>query len=84
MKIAARVALIAIASGLCGYVWDVLAWRFHLPYPAINWLGPLIGADGEAGYAALMYETMINFFLVFCLVYLLIWKLSKRTRAKEA
>jgi hypothetical protein len=63
--------IVAFGLGaLAGYLYDWLCWEYHLRYIALHWLGPLIGADGEKGYDALLYESMIDFGVVFALVFL--------------
>jgi hypothetical protein len=68
---------IAVISVVAGFIWDILVWRLHFPYLPFHWLGPLIHADGESAYSAMMYEMMLFFFVVFVLAWTL-FKLSKR------
>jgi hypothetical protein len=66
-------ALIAIAvlSIVAGFVWDILVWRLHFPYLPFHWLAPWLHADGEAAYTLMMCETMISFFVVFLVLWIL-------------
>ena len=54
-----------------GVAYYGLSWHYHLPYLGSNWLGPLIGADGEKGYDAMLYESAIDFGLALVLLSLL-------------
>lgn len=67
-------------GALAGYLYDWLCWEYHLRYIALHWLGPLIGADGEKGYDALLYESMIDFGIAFALVFLVARALFLRVK----
>jgi hypothetical protein len=72
MRIRAKEFLIVIVlGGLAGAGYYALSWAYHLPYIGLNWLGPLVGADGEKGYDAMLYESIIDFALAASVLYLL-------------
>lgn len=70
MKNALKLALLALAAVITGFLWDILVWRLHFPYLPFHWLVRLAHADGEAAYTVMMYEMMIFFFLIFLLIWL--------------
>jgi hypothetical protein len=87
MRMRAKEFIISlILGGVAGVAYDSLSWTYHLPYVGLNWLGPLLGADGEKGYDAMLYESMIDFAMAALFVYLLtkvIW-ISIRRRDRKA
>ena len=78
MKYLGRVLISFSLGAFLGVLYYSLSWRYHLPYVGLNWLGPLIGADGEKGYDAMLYESMIDFGMLFAFAFLLIKSLSSR------
>ena len=50
-----------LLGSVIGVLYYRAAWENHLPWICGNWLGPLIGADGEKGYDADLYESIIEF-----------------------
>ena len=61
--------------------YDSLCWSYHLHYFGLNWLGPLIGADGEKGYDAMLYESMIDFGTLFASPLILLSLFRSKTKA---
>jgi hypothetical protein len=87
MRVRAKEFIIPlILGGVAGIAYYALSWAYHLPYVGLNWLGPLLGADGEKGYDAMMYESVIDFAVVALILYLLtkvIW-VSTKSRGRKA
>ncbi len=89
MKVRVQALWIPIlAGGITGFIYNSLCWTHHWRYINPHWLGPLIGADGEKGYDAMMYESMIDFALGVTALYLLAmftWSLRSHpdTSAKQ-
>jgi len=76
--------LAAFALGaVIGAVYYHLSWVDHLPYLGFNWLGRLIGADGERGYDADFYESLIDFGVAVLFLYIGLDFLSKRLRTSR-
>ena len=81
--------LLAFAFGaVLGIFYYRLSWTQHLPYIGLHWLGRLIGADGESGYDADFYESMIDFAVIALLVEigisaLICAALERRSQAKR-
>ena len=62
---------IFIVGAILGVVYYSASWQYHLPYVGMNWLGPLIGADGERGYDAMLYESIVDFGFGFLFLFFL-------------
>lgn len=77
--------LAALIGAAVGAYYYALSWEKHLPYIGLKWLGPLLHADGEAAYDAMQYESMIDFGVIACFLWLagdLLWhKLRMRSKA---
>jgi hypothetical protein len=72
MRVCIKELLISFAvGGVAGGIYDSLSWAYHLPYVGLNWLAPLLRADGERGYDVMFYESVIDFGLIALLLYLL-------------
>ena len=61
-------------GSLLGVLYYWASWQYHLFYLGFNWLGPLIGAVGERGYDAMLYESAIDFGLGALSLFLLVKK----------
>jgi hypothetical protein len=84
MKILLQLVGIFILGGFLGVLYDALAWQYQLPYIGLNWLGPLIGADGERGYDAMLYECILDFGSALVIVFLLVkFGISKLRENRE-
>jgi hypothetical protein len=83
IKSVIRMLAVFIIGALVGVLYYSLSWRYHLPYIGFNWLGPLIGADGEKGYDAMLYESMIDFGILVALVSVLVRFAYSRRRRKD-
>ena len=88
MRMRAKEFLIpAFLGGVAGAVYYALSWAYHLPYIGLNWLAPLVGADGEKGYDAMLYESVIDFAaaaLVLYFVAKIVWAAIKSNEPKTA
>jgi len=60
MKRSIKFGIAFLLGAAVASAYDTAAWNYHLSYIGLNWLGPLIGADGERGYDAMLYESMID------------------------
>lgn len=69
-RLSVRLLTVFAIGALAGATYDWLSWKYHLVYFGLNWLGPLVGADGEHGYDAMTCEAMIDFGTVCILLYL--------------
>jgi hypothetical protein len=71
-----------LIGSVAGVLYYRAAWDNHLPWICGHWLSRLIGADGEAGYDADLYESMIEFATFSAVIAWIILRLaiSKRDR----
>ncbi len=65
-----------------GYVYYVLSWVYHLPYIGLGWLAPLVRADGEKAYDAMLYESLVDFAIMALVLYLITIMCIKYLRAR--
>jgi hypothetical protein len=72
-----------LVGATAGLVYDSASWHYHLPYVGVNWLGRLLGADGERGYDAMLYESVIDFGLGFLSLYMLSRYVFLRVRSRS-
>jgi hypothetical protein len=83
MKTFIKVGLVFCLGAAIGFCYDGAAWIYHIPYFSLNWLGPLIGADGEKGYDALLYESMIEFGVALVFAVISIRSLAKKLSSSQ-
>jgi hypothetical protein len=67
MRLFKALAVFALGA-IVGVAYYAMSWRHQLPYLGLNWLGPLIGVDGEKGYDTMLFESAIDFGLALLLV----------------
>ena len=72
---------VLVIGAMVGVAYDSLSWQYHWYYVGLNWLGPLIGADGERGYDAMLYESAIDFAVGFLFLFC-VAKLIQRKRQR--
>lgn len=88
MRVRVKELLIpSVLGGVGGCIVYSLSWTYHLRYFGLNWLGPLLGADGESGYDAMLYESVIDFAIAAIVLYFLgkvIWVAITSSARKPA